>query len=103
EETRPAEKTKILNWIISYFKNYSFEKTHEELYEFAFSYKLTTNESTNERIRREYPLADLPILVGQLKNRFTEYALLSPYNSQKEDRVNFCVQNDIPIPGVIPT
>jgi hypothetical protein len=73
------------------------------LYDFGFSFRLTTNESTNERIRKEYPQSDLPVLVNQLKNRFTEYALLSPYNSQKEDRINFCVQNDIAIPGIIPT
>jgi len=103
EEGRSVEKNKILNWIILFFQKYSFEKSHEELYEFAFSYRLTSNESTNERIRKEYPAADLPILVAQLKNRFTEYATLSPYNSQKEDRINFCVQNDIPIPGVIPS
>ena len=103
DETKPAEKSKILSWIISFFKDYSFEKSHEELYEFAFSFKLTTNESTNERIRKEYPSSDLPILVNELKNRFTEYALLSPYNSQKEDRINFCVQNNVPIPGIIPT
>ncbi|HTH56106.1 MAG TPA: FlgO family outer membrane protein [Cyclobacteriaceae bacterium] len=103
EENRPAEKSKVLNWIITFFQKYSFEKSHEELYEFAFSYKLTSNESTNERIRNEYPAADLSIVVAQLKNRFTEYATLSPYNSQKEDRVNFCAQNEIPIPGVIPT
>jgi TolB-like protein len=103
DETRSTEKSKILNWIIGFFKAYSFEKSHEELYEFAFSFNLTTNETTNERIRKEYPSSHLPILVTELKNRFTEYALLSPYNSQKEDRINFCVQNDIPIPGVIPT
>lgn len=103
EETRPSEKSKILNWMIAFFQNYSFEKSHEELYDLAFSYRLTANESTNERIRKEYPASDLSILVSQLKSRFTEYALLSPYNSQKEDRINFCVQNDIPIPGVIPT
>jgi hypothetical protein len=102
-ETRSSEKNKILSWVIGFFQKYSFEKSHEDLYDFAFSFKLTTNESTNERIRKEYPASNLPTLVDQLKNRFTEYALLSPYNSQKEDRINFCVQNDIPIPGVIPT
>ncbi len=103
DETRSTEKSKILNWMILFFQNHSFEKSHEELYDFAFSFNLSTNETTNQRIRKEYPSSDLPILTNQLKSRFTEYALSSPYNSQKEDRINFCVQNDIPIPGVIPT
>jgi TolB-like protein len=100
---RQEDKSKVLNWLIRFFNEYSFEKAHEELYNFAFQFQPTSNESTNQRISKEYPAADLKILVNQCKNRFTEYALLSPYNSQKEDRINFCVQNNIPIPGVIPT
>ncbi|GHM99452.1 hypothetical protein WSM22_09420 [Cytophagales bacterium WSM2-2] len=102
DETRSPQKAKILNWIVALFQKYSFEKSHEELYDFAFSFKLTTNESTNERIRKEYPASDIPMLASQLKNRFAEYATLTTYPSQKEDRINFCVQNEIPIPGVIP-
>jgi TolB-like protein len=97
------DKSKVINWLIRFFNDYSFEKSHEELYELAFAFQLTTNESTNQRIRKEYPAPDLKILVDQCKSRFTEYALLSPYNSQKEDRINFCAQNSIAVPGVIPT
>ena len=100
---RQEDKGKTLNWLIRFFNDYSFEKAHEELYDFAFEFRSTTNESTNQRISKEYPTADLKVLVNQCKSRFTEYAMLSPYNSQKEDRINFCVQNNIPVPGVIPT
>ena len=100
---RQEDKSKTLNWLIRFFNDYSYEKAHEELYDFAFAFQLTTNESTNQRISKEYPASDLKVLVNQCKSRFTEYALLSPYNSQKEDRINFCVQNNIPVPGVIPT
>jgi TolB-like protein len=103
EVEQREDKAKVLNWLIRFFNDYSFEKSHEELYEFAFSYQLTSNETTNQRIRKEYPASDLNILVSQCKSKFTEYAMLSPYNSQKEDRINFCTQNSIPIPGVIPT
>jgi len=97
------DKSKVLTWLIRFFNDNSFEKAHEDLYDFAFEFRLTTNESTNQRISKEYPAADLKVLVTQCKSKFTEYAMLSPYNSQKEDRINFCVQNNIPIPGVIPT
>lgn len=103
DENRSVQKSKILSWIVSFFQTYSFEKSHEQLYEFAFSYKLTTNKTTNERISKEYPASDLPVLVSPLKARFAQYASLTPYPNQKEDRINFCVQNDIPIPGIIPT
>ena len=103
ESDRSEEKSKVLNWLIRLFNDYSFEKSHEELYDFAFAFQLTSNESTKQRISKEYPASDLKIVVNECKSRFTEYALLSPYNSQKEDRINFCVQNNIPVPGVIPT
>lgn len=103
DSERQGDKSKVLSWLIGFFNDYSFEKSHEELYELAFAFQLTTNETTNQRIRKEYPAPDLKILVDQCKARFTEYALLSPYNSQKEDRINFCTQNNIPVPGVIPT
>jgi TolB-like protein len=100
---RQEDKSKTLTWLIHFFNDYTFEKAQEELYNFAFQFQLTSNESTNQRIKKEYPAADLKVFVNQCKNRFTEYAMLSPYNSQKEDRIDFCVQNDVPIPGVIPT
>lgn len=102
-ETRPANKTEIVNWIGDFFTKYEYEKAHENLYDFANHFLLTDYEDRNEKIRIEYPEADLKILVDKCRSRFAAYATASPYPSQKEDRVNFCVKYGVAIAGVIPT
>lgn len=102
-ETAQAEKAKVLGWIVDFFNNNSFSKSAEQLYDFAFSFKFTGYDSHDEKTKQEFPAGDLKILCGLCKSKFGEYALASEYESQKEDRINFCAQNNIPIAGVIPT
>ena len=73
------------------------------LYDFAWNFKMTYNEGQNEMIRKEFPDADLQLLTQRCHDKFSSYALLTPYPSQKDDRINFCVKYNIHIPGVIPT
>jgi TolB-like protein len=101
-ETRQAEKAKVLGWIVDYFNNNSFPKSADQLYDFAFSFRFTGYEANDEKTKINFPAGDLKILCGLCKSKFSEYAMTSQYESQKEDRINFCAQNNIPIPGVIP-
>ena len=103
EESVSAEKIKIIGWIADFFNAHSDEKSHEHLFDFAWSFNLTLNESRNKEIKAEYPEADLKILVDRCRNKFSEYAMKTPYPSQQEDRINFCVKYTILLPGVIPT
>lgn len=103
EEKNPARKTELIGWLANFVNSKDYPKAHEQLYDFAWNFKLTYNESQNEQIRMEYPEADLIALTQRCRDKFSAYSLLTPYNSQKEDRVNFCVRYNIPIPGVIPT
>ncbi len=64
---------------------------------------MTYNEGQNELIRKEFPDADLKLLTQRCHDKFSSYALLTPYQSQKDDRINFCVKYNIRIPGVIPS
>jgi hypothetical protein len=50
-----------------------------------------------------YPESDLQLLVTLCKDLFSKYATDTPYPSQQEDRINFCLAHDIPVPGAIPT
>lgn len=61
------------------------------------------NENQNKQIRKEFPDADLKLLTQRCHDKFSSYALLTPYQSQKDDRINFCVKYNISIPGVIPS
>lgn len=82
-------KPEIMKWIIDFVNTNEYQKAHEQLYEFAME------------LQPDDP--NLKMLVEGCRRKFSEYALLTPYTNQKEDRIRFCVLNDIPIPGVIPT
>lgn len=103
EETNPQRKTELIGWLATFVNANEYPKAHEQLYDFAWHFKMTYNETTNEEIRKNYPEADLKILAQRCRDKFAAYALLTPYPSQKEDRINFCVKYNVPIPGVIPT
>lgn len=102
-ETDRARKTEIMGWIADYVNTHDYPKAHEQLYDLAWSFNLTGNESRNEEIRREYPEADLRLLTTRCGERFAKYVMQTPYPSQQEDRVNFCVRYNIAVPGTIPT
>ncbi len=103
EETNPQRKTELIGWLAAFVNANEYPKAHEQLYDFAWHFKMTYNETTNEEIRRNYPESDLKILAQRCRDKFSNYALLTPYPNQKEDRINFCVKYNIAIPGVIPT
>jgi len=103
EESRTQRKTELVGWLAIFLNSNEYPKAHEQLYDFVWNYNLTHNEGQNEIIRREFPEADLRLLTQRCREKFSSYALLTPYPSQKEDRINFCVKYNIPIPGVIPT
>ncbi|NOT76684.1 MAG: hypothetical protein HOP08_17285 [Cyclobacteriaceae bacterium] len=101
DEDDPAKKTMIMEWIADFFNKHSDEKSHEHLYDFARSFELTDDEDRNKKIVKEYPARDLKLLVNRCKDKFSEYAMKTPYKNQQEDRIRFCVANNIPVPGVI--
>ena len=102
-ETQPQKKTQIINWLADFFLNTEYEKAHEHLYDFVRHFELPEFDASNEKIRKEYPEADLKILINRCKSRFSVYATATPYESQKEDRINFCVKYNIPVAGTIPS
>jgi TolB-like protein len=103
DETNVDQKSMIIRWIGEFFNQHAYAKANEQLYDFAFEFELTANEQRNAEISKTHPQRDILILVGVCKDRFAHYATVSPYESQTDDRVDFCVRYDIPVPGVIPT
>jgi hypothetical protein len=103
EEQDPARKTELMGWLASFVTANDYAKAHDQLYDFVWNFKMTYNENTNATIRKEFPESDLRMLTQRCQTKFSSYALLTPYPSQREDRINFCVTYSIPIPGVIPT
>lgn len=109
-EENPATKTQVLRWVAAYFRNFQGDKNGEKLYDFAYNFRLKENKSgnksidqQNEETKRGYPASDLQLLIALCKDLFSQYATATPYPSQQEDRINFCLAYDIPVPGVIPS
>ncbi len=109
-EADPQTKTKVLRWVAAYFQKFTGEKSAEKLYEFAYKFRLRDNDNGNKSIdlqnqetQRLYPESDLLLLIELCKDKFAQYATMTQYNSQLEDRINFCVKYGIPVPGAIPT
>jgi TolB-like protein len=103
DEPNANRKTELIGWLATFVNSHEYPKAHEQLFDFAWNFKLTYSESRNEEIRKEYPETDLIALTKKCRDKFSAYAMLTPYSSQKDDRINFCVKYDIPISGVIPT
>lgn len=102
-ETNSSRKSEIIGWVSDFVNANDYPKAHEQLYDFAWDFNLTQNDARNAEIRKDFPEADLKILTSRCGDKFSKYALLTPYNSQLEDRINFCVTHAIAIPGIIPT
>lgn len=102
-EDNSSRKTEIMGWVSDFVNANDYPKAHEQLYDFAWNFNLTYNDNRNAEIKKEYPETDLKMLTSRCSDKFSKYAILTPYPSQLEDRVNFCVIYNIAIPGVIPT
>jgi TolB-like protein len=110
DEIDAATKTKIANWFADYINNHPYKKSPDQLYEFANQFVIESNPDKNHYIAErnaerlvKFPVSDLYAIINKCSDKFSQYALQSPYTSQKEDRINFCVQHSIPVAGVIPT
>lgn len=102
-ETRAERKTVIIDWLADFVNKQEYPKAHEQLYDFAWEYRLTGNASHDEAVKKNFPEEDLLKLVEKCRNKFATYAMSTPYPSQQEDRIDFCVKYRIAIPNVIPT
>ncbi len=100
---RPAMKTKIMGWIADFFSNHVDEKSPEHLFDLALATQLTDDAERNKEKLMDYPRADLMLLIDKCRDKFSEYALKSPYKSLQEDCINFCIKYNIPIKGRIPS
>ncbi|HZY81200.1 MAG TPA: FlgO family outer membrane protein [Cyclobacteriaceae bacterium] len=81
-------KTAIMKWIIEFVNANEYPKAAEQLYDLS-------REKIDEN--------DMKLLVAGCTEKFSKYALETQYQSQKEDRITFCVLHGVPVPGVIPT
>lgn len=92
-------KTMVMGWITKYFNTFENSKSHEQLFDFAYEF----DRAVGKEDANEFPMSDLSFLINGCRDKFSAYATQTPYQSQKEDRLNFCVRYGIAVPGAIPT
>ncbi|MGE0587920.1 MAG: FlgO family outer membrane protein [Cyclobacteriaceae bacterium] len=109
-ETNQEVKEKILRWMAGYFKAHRNKKSPEQLYDFARKFRLKDNPNNNRSIDEDnketatkYPEKHLQLFIDLCREQFTSYATETEFTSQLEDRIDFCVQHNIEVPGMIPT
>jgi TolB-like protein len=104
KETVPTKKIEVIKWMATFINTTDFPDAHDDVYRFIKNFEpYPYNQKRNEEIKKEFPDSDLKILAATCSKRLATYAIASTYESQKEERINFCVKYGIPIPGVIPT
>jgi TolB-like protein len=97
-------KTKILRWICDHFNQIPIDdKTAENLY--SFSRKMETELSKKNDFGKpeNIPSEHLNILVESCSDLFCKGLCITKFRSQREDRIDFCLKNNIPCPDNIPT
>jgi hypothetical protein len=102
-ESSPTRKTTLIHWMADFINQQVYTKAHEQLYGFTRNFEVTGNATRDSEVKKNFPESDLQLLATRCKEKFSTYAMATPYPSQQEDRINFCVKYRIPISGVIPT
>ncbi len=98
-EQGPAEKEKILNWINAHFKERNADEgLASDLMEFA---KLFSDKNYMEEGR--VPPGHLKIFIENCRDTLAKALPLVKYKSQRKERVLFCLEHGIAIPGFVPT
>ena len=97
-------KVKILNWMIEFIKkNQMSEKFADELYSFVKNFEITGYRKDHPEEIKKAPPEHFEIFVNGVNEKFCEALALADIKSQIEERVDFCLENNIPCPKVIPT
>lgn len=105
-QTLPGAENKrqALNWLSEYFNRFeASDETADRLFDFIRQFRLTTNAERNNEIRASFPESDLKYFIEKTYARIASNAPKTPYKSQKDERIDFCLQYGIAVPGIIPT
>jgi hypothetical protein len=103
-ETDSQKRSELLERLIRHFHERSMdEDAAEDLYDFVKDLEVrgTGNYARDNEIPA--PTGHRAEFINHCKELFCEGLKISKFRSQIEDRQDFCLMNDIPCPGVIPT
>lgn len=100
------EKTRTLKWLADYYnRSESNDVTAELMYAFVnfFDWNPGSNFLRIKKSKDRFPLEDLESFSGLCRDKLSEYAVLTKAGNVRDDRIEFCVMYNVPVPGIIPT
>lgn len=103
-ETNKKEKEKILNWICEFFnQRHADEDLGNDMFDFTRRFKITSYMKKNPEKIKEVPQVHLKKLIKLCKAQFCNVLPHTKYKYPKQERIDFCLENNIDCPGIIPT
>jgi len=103
-EQDTSEKLKFLDWIADFYNGIELSsKLADHLFDFVKNFEMTGYKEDHPEEIKKAPPEHLKIFVNKTASRLCDALSLAEYKSTKEERTDFCLENNIPCPGVIPT
>ncbi|MFH1540974.1 MAG: FlgO family outer membrane protein [Elusimicrobiota bacterium] len=104
QEKDLVQKEKILDWICEFFNQRNpDEKLADDIFTFASRFEITDYMEKNPEKMAEIPASHFKKLIELCKVQFSKSLPFTKFLNQKEERVNFCMENNIDCHGFIPT
>ena len=104
DEENEKEKLKVLHSLSEHLNNREPDEIlADNLFEFVFRFVRKEYLQMDPQEEAKVPLAHLTLFVDKCKPLFCKTIGFTKYPSQKEDRINFCIDNNIQCPKVVPS
>jgi hypothetical protein len=102
-EADPGRKMTCLGWVTDRFLARTVDEAlAEDVFEFLKDFELTDYRLKHPEELAKAPPEHLPVAVAALRPLFCRIVGLTKFRSQLEDRIDFCLEQGIECPGVVP-
>jgi len=96
-------KVKYLGWVTDRFLARAVDETlAQDVFDFLKKFEITDYRLKNPEELAKAPPEHLPVVVAALRPLFCGIVGLTKFRSQLEDRIDFCLEQGIECPGVVP-
>jgi len=103
-ENNKSAKDTLLNWISQFFNHRPInEKMADALFDFTQNFEITDYKKERPEELKKIPQEHLQLFIANNRKQICNAVRITQFGSQKEDRINFCLEHDIPCPEEIPT
>ena len=103
EEEQKA-KQKILGWICDFYNKRKPDKElGDDMFDFVRQFEVTSYKEKNPEELLKTPKNHLKSFIEKCQGQFCKTLPMTEFKNQKEDRIDFCLENNVNCPGFAPT